>query len=670
MNFTRDMRFAPAQRAADNAGGDLVLEVAFASDEPYERWWGIEKLVITDDAIRMERLNDGAPVLYNHHWDALRGTHVAGSVRADPDGRLRGQIKLTAATEAGRETIALVESGVLSKMSVGYQIHRVIEQSTSKSGEKIERTLDGRLFAELLNTRSDMVRSGDRAAFQRFIDSHAGVIDRAEDDTPVYLVIDWEPLENSLVTVPADNSVGVGRSALPRVAPPAEPVTEPEPNPAERGQQRPADGSATRAVKEPAMAEVIDNGADQMQRILKLADQFRQYLPAVDKLATEHLRGGKSADEFQESIAAAIVSQHTDTRALDVGLSDKEIQRYSIARAIGAQITGDWSKAGLERTASDAFARQFGASPSGFFVPMDAFRRDFTAGTAAEAGNLIAADLRADMFTDVLRKSLVLADLGVTFLPGLSSNIDIPRKTAASAVQALTEVATASETAPVTAQISLTPKRISAFIEYSKQAIIQSSMAIEPMLRMDLLDSLAVQVEDYAINGSGTAPVPRGVRNVSGIGSVVGGTNGLALAWSHIVGLETAAANANAANTSRAGYLINTKSVGTCKTTQKAANLPFLWDGGDRPLNGHRAAISNNVPSNLTKGTSTGVCSSVLFSADWGMEIIAMFGAVDITVDPMTRAKDGLVVITLNHFMDTGNRMPGCFAVMDDALTP
>ena len=81
-------------------------------------------------------------------------------------------------------------------------------------------------------------------------------------------------------------------------------------------------------------------------------------------------------------------------------------------------------------------------------------------------------------------------------------------------------------------------------------------------------------------------------------------------------------------------------------------------------------AITNNVPSNLTKGTSSGVCSSAVFGADWSMFVLGLFGGLDVTVDPYSLATGGQVRITLNQFFDWLCRQPGAFASMDDALTP
>lgn len=403
--------------------------------------------------------------------------------------------------------------------------------------------------------------------------------------------------------------------------------------------------------------------------ISEMQQEYSQYVTEKDAIAA--IRSGHSVEQFKDTVMSKMSTKHMDTSSQYIGMHKKEVRNFSLMRLIQAQLTGDWSQAGLEREAVVAAAQRTGKplSENGFFVPYDIFRRDFNVGTASEAGNLVATDLRNDLFTDVLRNNLVMGSLGIRILTGLSSNIDIPRKTVASTISNVTEIQASTETQPTTAKVSLSPKGKRAHIEYSKQAILQSGIALESMLRDDLLKSMATTIENECINGSGTAPAMRGIRNTSGVGSVVGGTNGLALTWGHIVGLESAVANANAEPDGTAGYLINTRTRGTSKTTQKATNLQFLWDGGATPLNDYRAAITNNVPNNLVKGTSGAVCSSVIFSSMWDMAVLALFDSPEITIDPYSLATTGQVRITINQNADFGIRQPAAFAVMDDALT-
>jgi HK97 family phage major capsid protein len=280
----------------------------------------------------------------------------------------------------------------------------------------------------------------------------------------------------------------------------------------------------------------------------------------------------------------------------------------------------------------------------------------------------VQTSIRGDLFADYLRNKLVLGRLGCRLLTGLTGNLDIPRKSVTSTVAMLTEIGSASETNPNIQKATLSPKRMGAYIEVSKQALIQSALALEGMLRDDLIQSAAVLLENQAINGVGTAAEMRGLRNTTGIGTVAGGTNGAAPAWSHFVDLESACANLNAEPDAVSGYIINTKTRGKLKQTQMGTNLPFIWQNSGQPLNGYRVGVTNNMPSNLTKGTSTTVCSAALFGADWSDCVIGLFGAPDITVDPYTKADTGQVKITLNQFADHQVRQPASFAKQEDLL--
>jgi HK97 family phage major capsid protein len=188
------------------------------------------------------------------------------------------------------------------------------------------------------------------------------------------------------------------------------------------------------------------------------------------------------------------------------------------------------------------------------------------------------------------------------------------------------------------------------------------------MLRDDLVTGAAVLIENYMIQGSSAAN-GTGIIYRSGLGTVTEQGNGTALIWDHLVDLETAAADANAEPDRLSGYLINTSIRGKAKKTTKGTNLPFIWDNGAFPLNGYRAAVTNNVPKNLTKGTSTTIASALTFASDWSMVVLGFFGGVDVTVDPYSKADTGQVKITLNQFWDYTVRQPAAVVVRKDILT-
>lgn len=601
----RMFRHLRLDRANVNVG-DRTVELAFSSEEPYERFFGTEILDHAAKSIRLARLKNAGALLLDH--DPRRHIGVVEKVAIGEDRMGRALVRFGKSPEADA-VFKDVEDGIRQHVSVGYIVHRM-------------------------------------------------VLEEEKEGHDTFRVTDWEPLEVSIVAIPADPTVGIGRAH------------DDEPNVPTIVARPPKESALTTGevtiMPDPTKPDPAELERTRAQEIIALGETYADYVTQRD--IADHVRNGKTADQFREFIMQKMASKHADTRAMHVGMTAKEVRRYSFARALQAAVTGNWEHAGLELEASRGVAKLFGRSPEGFFVPFDVWNRDFNVGTTTEAGNFVATDVRTDLYVDALRNAIVMPRLGARVLVGLTDSLSIPRKATASTLGTLTEIGSASETAPTTAALALSPKRVGAFVEVSKQAIIQSAIALEGMLRDDLLMGAAVQIEYLAINGNGTTPQHAGIRNTSGIGTVVGGTNGAAPAWSHFVDLESACANANAEPDTLAGYLINTRTRGKLKQTQLGTNLPMIWQNGAQPLNGYRALVSNNVPANLTKGTSTTVCSASLFSSDWSMEVLAFFGAPDVTVDPYTKADTGQVKITLNQFADSGVRQPGAFAKIDDLL--
>lgn len=609
-----------------------TVEIAWASEIPYERWYGYEILDCTPDSVRLGRLADGAAVLFNHDMNRLIG--VVESVQIGSDRICRAKVRFDTCEEAEMR-FQQVRNGVLRHVSVGYMVHSY-------------------------------------------------VLEKEEEGVRTYRMNDWEPYELTFCSVPADPSVGVGRSASKTDRLSTTPETTSQENlrmdetltPNQPAANEPATRSAAPAL--PAQPTAAPTGeqrgagqdADTKRRdaIIELGVRYSQYLSLQDVQTA--CRDAHTVSQVQELVMQRMTNKHSDTRGAHIGMSQREVGQYSIAQAVRAMLVGDWKDAGLERDASEAAAKRFGMGTKGLLIPFDVMaQRDFTAGVSSEAGSLVATQLRPDLFADVLRKRLALGRLGVTMLFGLTSNIDMPRKLTGSALGMVTEVAGVAETAPSTGKVTLSPKRIGGYIEFSKQAVIQSAIAVEPMLRQDIFSEYQVQFEDQALNGPGTGANVRGLRNTSGIGAVVGGTNGALIDWSHVVGLETACANVNAEPDAGSGYLVNTRTRGRLKTAQKAANLPFIWDNGAQPLNGYRAEVTNLVPNTLTKGTAAGVCSSVIFGANWPMFVMASFGAVEILVDETSQAINGMNRLILNAFIDAGCRRAADFATMEDGLT-
>jgi HK97 family phage major capsid protein len=642
--LSAEVRLSAAPAGEEVGDGLMRLEISASSEEPYLRADGwedpwIEVLGHKAGEVDLSRLINGAPVLANHdRYTATGATPLAAigkveAARLDDDRRIRVTVALSP-RDALADLRRDIELGIVPKVSIGYRIHeRVLQRSSDQKGP------------------------------------------------PTYRVTRWEPFEVSLVDIPADDTVGIGRGASP--AAPLRAIALDDAQQPAPVSPPPASGQQNSTVRTIAMQDLAPAATNQppfnpdsiinaerarVTEIAALGEQYRQYLKPND--AADAVRNGRSIDEFRNYILAQITQRHQG-QSLDVGMTKREQSRYSFARLLGAMCSGDWTQAGLERECSQEVARVFGRPATGAYVPYEMlFGRDFNVGTTTEAGNLVQTDVRTDMMADFLRNKLVLGGLGATILTGLTSSLSIPRQATGSTIGTLTEIGSASEGNPTVQTLTLQPKRVGAYTEASKQALIQANPSVEQMIRNDLISQALVLFESQAINGTGTAPQHNGIRFTSGIGTApAAGANGLAPAWTHFVDLETACANANAEPDRLAGYLINTRTRGAAKKAQIGTNLPMMWENGPTPINGYRAAVSNNVPSNLTKGTSTTVCSAAIFGSNWSDLIIGFFGGADVTVDPYTKADTGQVKITLNQFADSGVRQPASFATISDLLT-
>jgi HK97 family phage major capsid protein len=363
-----------------------------------------------------------------------------------------------------------------------------------------------------------------------------------------------------------------------------------------------------------------------------------------------------------------------------IGLTQREQRSYSFLRLLNAianpndRRAQDDAKFELECSA-EAQRKRDKTDQRGFTVPVDVMRghtmqRDLVVGTDTAGGHTVATDLLASSFIDLLRNAMALVPMGIRMMTDLNGNIAIPRATGGATAYWVAESGAPTESQQAFDQVPMTPKTVGAFTDISRKLLLQSSIDVEAFVRQDLATVLGLAIDQAGINGTGSSNQPRGILTTSGIGSVAGGTNGAAPTYEHIVNLETAVAVDNAA-IGNLGYLTNTKVRGQLKKTQKFADTNGMpvFEAGDTPLNGYRAGISNQVPSNLTKGTASGIASAIIFG-NWSDLMLGMWGGLDLMVDPYTNSTSGTVRIVALQDVDYAVRHPESFAAMLDALTP
>ena len=591
---------------------DRTFEFPFSSEYPVSRYFGTEVLSHDDDAPNFMRLNDGAPFLFNHNPDKVLG--VVERAWHDKN-KKRGYAKIRfSRSEFAKQYLDDVKDGILRGISFGYSIDEVEER-----GEGVVATK-------------------------------------------------WSPHELSLVSIPADPTIGIGRSLLSKEpsmpeASQAEDTTIDNEAPVEKQEVRSAVLTAStnaplmedqtpnlEVIRSEASADGAKAERDRIAKITAYGDKYR-----MPDLAQELVRGEKSLDEaraaFLEKISSNQVEQpirSTDVTANDVGLSQKEVKRFSFVRALNYLASpGDATArrgAEFEIEVGLEAAKQYERSSNGIVVPNEVLRRDLTVGVAADGGNLVDDVLLAGSFIEILRNKLALANAGMTTLTGINGNISIPRQNSAATAYWVGENSSPTESQQAVDQVNLSPKTCGAFVDYSRRLLLQSSIDVESMVRNDIAAQIALELDRVGINGSGSSNQPQGIINTSGIGSQ--SLTGFGT-FAEYIGMETdvAVANADAGNLR---YIINASARGALKSTEKASNTAqFVYENDE--INGYPVTVSNQLGNN-----------DALFG-DFSMLIMAMWSGLDLTVDPYAGATAGTVRIIALQDVDFAVKQPGAF---------
>lgn len=563
---------------------DRMLEFPFASEKPVERYYGMEVLNMDEKSMDLTRLNDGAPLLYQHDADRIVGVVQKAYIK---NKRAYARVKL-ANNELGREMQELIKDGIIRNVSFGYKIN---------------------------------------------------AMEADESTSPVtYRATNFQPFEISLVTVPADESVGIGRSAFDNKGVDTASAVENNPNGVITVDQ-------TLNV-EAIRAEAVQAKAKEVAEMIALGQRTKN-----TEMAQEFIANSRSLDELRSALLEKMGVQEKPLNPKDaeIGMSDKEKRDFSFIRAINALAHPNSKEAqraaAFEMEVSRAAQEKSGKEARGILIPADVLgygRRDLTVGSASGGGDLVATDLMSDSFIDLLRKALVLQTAGATVMTGLQGMVALPRQSGGATVYHVAESGSITESQLTVDQVTMQPRTIGALTDYSRRLLLQSSIDIENLVRRDLAQQIAIEVENQAINGTGTGSYPLGFLNVTGINTESGYS-----AFTDYVNAEAALSTDNAL-LGTLGYLMNSALRGTLKTTEKSASgttANFIYEG-DNTINGYPAYVSNSMPNN-----------TAVF-ANFSDILIGFWSGLDIMVDPYTGSASGTVRVVAMQDYDVAIRHP------------
>jgi len=629
------------------------LTFSFSSEAPVNRWYGPEVLVHEADAVDLTRMNDGGVYLWNHDRDVVLG--VAEKAWLGDDRRLYATVKWSPNTlERGSEEWKRrqdVEAGIVRNVSFAYEI--------------------------------DDVRMVEETVF----------------------VTKWNVLEVSSVSVPADQTVGLGRAMddpwlEQQIEPQPEPVVNveraavdlPQPEPKEVGSlesnqtaERTDPQQETSMSTEINVAEVQQDARraerERVAAIRGMVEQFELSKDLAEKLINDDVTVDAARAVVMEQIGMRKV-EYTgklhDAGAASLGLSEREKRQFSLCRLINHMMDPSAktaSEAGYElevcRAAADLQAKTLNKTARGHLIPWEVLGSSRaaetpgqTAGVFADGGALVGTNRLDAQFIDLIRNRSAFLNSGLTTLTGLEGNVEIPKKLGSSTYYFVGENNDVPNSKLTFGLVNMIPRTIGVRVPVSRRAMIQTSPDIENLVRLDMAESVALGM-DYTIGyGTGSNGQPLGIINTAGIGSVtladgtaitfpanLGGGSGNSGNWGDYVDLETAIA-ANNLDAGSMRYVMNSSVRGALKQTLRASAAGsdyIMTDAGE--INGYPVTVSNQMQTN-----------DVLFG-NFADCVVGMWSGLDLIVDPYTQSASGQTIITVHQDFDVAVRRPQSFSL-------
>lgn len=435
-----------------------TVSLAFSSENPVVRTIGGQEyneiLLHNSENVNLERLQNKAALLFNHDFDNHIGVIESASI--DPDHIGRALVRFSS-VGIGAEKFEMVREGTLSKVSVGYSI------------------LDYRIEGDNL------------------------------------LITQWEPYEISMVSVPADDFVGVGRSLeQDEQEQTEEPVNESEP-----------DQTAT---------ESTDDGTEPSTEEIQEAEEVERATEQDEVSETDSINNTEQSDSSTDSNSESEQDVQTEEEPKDEFEEETRIAELkAISRTfnINAEITNSAISTGLS---IDAFKRQvmnkqtiikedkkmefsLNSLIRGMLdgeVKADGKRgvviknTDFVrAGVnTTNAKDVIHTDVLYGSFIDVLRAESVLKNFPVQMYTGLTSEIALPKLSGdfTSAFGFISENGVSPEVDANFESVLMKPKTFTGSVPLSR-SVVKSCPQIEQIVTQAIVAGSAERLETLIMQG-------------------------------------------------------------------------------------------------------------------------------------------------------------------------
>ena len=579
------------------------LDMAFSSEEPYDRGGYIEILDHSDTAVRMERLNSGAALLVNHTESDQVG--VVESARIDPDRIGRASVRFGQSPRA-QEIYQDVIDGIRPNVSVGYIVH----------------------FAQ-----------------------QAGA---DENGTPIIQVTDWEPIELTIAAIPADSTVGFGRSLN---------NGDLQMNGIEDAIKNET-GTLTRSQRK-GLTRAQEIESTRIADLRVVASLYAKH--GANEIVESFVRSGESVDDFQRALMVKMTTGHSDAReglvadypeqrgatpirsgswASDYGSyvqdprgyqlpllarnqsvrehmgrsGSSEYQNLNLGKFIKGAITGNWRNAELEQ-------------------------RAMSEGVLGAGGYMVPTPLAAELF-DLSRNLSVLLEAGARTVLFDSQSLKIARVITDPVAAWKAENAAITKSDMAVDSVVLTARTLTALVPVSLE-LLEDAPNASAAITETLAAGLALELDRAGLLGSGAGSEPTGIFNAAGVQSISMGTNGAAL--TNFSQLSQAVQKVWEANSTPTAAIYAPRTAGVLDRLVDTTGQPMVPPPSFQEL---KRLVSNQVPVTQVQGTS-GAVASCAFVGDFSKLIVGMRTNLTIQISSEAGDASGSAFSSLQYWIRT-----------------
>lgn len=543
-----------------------TITIPVSSEIVVDRGWYKEILLHSAESVNLERLKNGANALVNHKEDKLIG--VIEDAYIGEDRRLYATVRFSKGS-LGEEVFNDVVDGIRRNVSISYEFGDFDYEEVKEHPEK------------------------------------------TGNDIPMFRILRWTPLEVSFVSVPADHTVGVGRSK------------ENETN------------------NKPEL---------KMPDIDKLAEERQKTIEEIRALGTTHnlpydfaIQGNYSIEQYRGYVLQHI--PRSKPLNSDAYLDEENLREYSLSRGIRSTLNNENC---FEKEVHNELSKKFGVRSKGLLVPQNIFERGHGKRAAVATGSkFVGTDFRGDLFIDALAPQNILDILGVNLMNGLTGNIEIPKLNSDLGFGwAAAETAAVTESTLDDGQIKMNPKKGGVFTEVSTRLMEQSDLVLEMVIRNSIFRSLGNTLAKVLHEGSAT---------INGIKQLLNATKVTAadVNRNKLLQFKAAVQQLNASGLNMF-WVANSTTMATLQSRPVVEGQAIFLCSDDNKIIS-RSALEFSPISDRH-----------LFYGNYENVYIGTWGPYEILTNPYIKDTEGLVRLTMNADTDIAFAHEESFAWADD----